>query len=69
MIKFYIKEYLPTRVKLLVDALKIFARQATYDAHKLYFVPKFDKSLQRLTTGNISIIKFIEKRISTLHMT
>ena len=39
----------------MADTLRIFCRQAAFDAHKLYYVPQFEKSEQRLTDGMLLI--------------
>ena len=52
----------------MADTLRIFCRQAAFDAHKLYYVPQFDQSEQRLTDGKFSftIRKEITKNMHLL---
>ena len=35
----------------MIETLKIFVRQVTLDAHKLYYVSQLKQSKQRLTSG------------------
>ena len=49
---------LPLHINLLADTLRIFCRQAALDAHKLYYVPQFEKSEQRLTSSEFEFLGF-----------